>query len=448
MLRWHIEHSKGIVSILACLMMIVASLSACAQGMSSGNTFANPNHPITIGFSISTTGDFKDDSTATEQGYQLWANSVNSTGGLLGRQVVLKILHDNSTEVAVRANYEQLISKDRVDLVFGPFSSLLTAQAEPVALQYHYAFLEGSGGAPSIFDNRWPNLFDVSLPVANNLITFAYYILSLPPDQRPKRAAYLSSDDPFTFPQVDVVRTLLSKAGVETVYPTAAKAVLPQDDKTLNNLPPGYQMFNEGINSTNSTIAADADLVARSGADVAILGTILPDITAEIAEFKKLKYNPKAIIFTAGPDSGQAFIKEVGGIHYTEGFFVPNGWYPQATTYQNAEMVQAYLAQYGGTEDQINANAAEAFSVGQVLQQAAEKINSIDNAKLITELQSGDVFNTVQGTAQFSAAGSLDMGQNRQAVAYLFQWQGGQFLPVFPYSNAAENPEYPRPKYF
>lgn len=445
MLKWHIERSRGILSLLACFMVIFAGLSACAQGQSGGNTFAEPNNPITIGISLSNSGDFKDDGTAMEQGYKLWADMVNRNGGLLGREVVLKIAHDDSKEETVKANYQKLISQDKVDLVFGPFSSLLTKQAAPVAQQYNYALVEGAGGAPSVFDGGWSNLFDVSLPVANNLITFAYYILSLPPDQRPKTAAYLSSDDPFTWPQVERARTLLHDAGVQTVYPTGTKAQMPQDDKTLNALPAGYEQFNEG---DTKTAAADAKLVAQSGAQVVVLGTLLPDLKPEVQEFKNAKYNPKALIATAGPDAGEDFINTVGGTHFTEGFFVPNGWYPEASTYQNTDMVQAYLAQYGGTADQINADVAEAFSVGQVVQQAAQKINSIDNAKLIKELQSGDVFNTVQGTAQFSSAGSPDMGQNRQAVAYLFQWQGGQFLPVYPYSNAKQNPEYPRPDYF
>jgi branched-chain amino acid transport system substrate-binding protein len=214
----------------------------------------------------------------------------------------------------------------------------------------------------------------------------------------------------------------------------------PDNSPLLNKLPAGYEQFNEG---DTRTAAADADLVAHSGADVAILGTLLPDVKTEVAEFKKYNYNPKAMIATAGPDAGQDFVTTVGGTHYTEGFFVPNGWYPTSNTYQNSAMVSAYLNTYGGTADQINADVAEAFSVGQLVQQAAEKINSIDNAKLIQELHSTDVFNTVQGTVQFDSA-----GENLQAIAYLFQWQGGQFISVYPYSNAAENPEYPRPANF
>lgn len=426
MLRnWHIARSRTLLSVIASLMVMLTGLSACAQNQATTPTFANPN-PITIGISLSYTGDFSDDGKAMGQGYQLWADMVNSSGGLLGRPVKLDILDDKSDEKQVVTNYQTLITQHHDNLVFGPFSTLLTKDAAPVAQQYGYALLEGAGGAPSVFNQGWTNVFDVSLPVANNLVTYAYYILSLPQNQRPKTAAYLTSDDPFTFPQVDVARALLQKAGVTTVYPKPGQSdQFPEAD--------------------TKAARAGADAVARSHADVAILGTLIPDLQVEIPEFKRLHYNPQSIIATAGPDAGADFVRLMGGVKYTEGFFVPNGWYPQANNYQNAQMVQAYLAKNGGTADQINADVAEAFSVGQVMQQAAQATNSIDNAKIIAELQSGTVFNTVQGTAQFDTASA---GQNKQAIAYLFQWQHGQFIPVYPYSNAAENPEFPKPANF
>jgi branched-chain amino acid transport system substrate-binding protein len=77
-----------------------------------------------------------------------------------------------------------------------------------------------------------------------------------------------------------------------------------------------------------------------------------------------------------------------------------------------------------------------------VLEQAVTKIHSIDNAALIKELQS-DVFNSVQGPVQFPPE---QFGANTQSLAYLFQWQGGNFLPVYPSSVAAQNPEFPKSK--
>ncbi|HCI78302.1 MAG TPA: hypothetical protein DHW02_01275 [Ktedonobacter sp.] len=85
---------------------------------------------------------------------------------------------------------------------------------------------------------------------------------------------------------------------------------------------------------------------------------------------------------------------------------------------------------------------AEAFSVGQTFQQAATKINSIDNTKIVAELHSGDTFQTVQGPVKFN-----DQGQNILATGYLFQWQKGALVSVYPQSQATNTPEYPKPNW-
>jgi branched-chain amino acid transport system substrate-binding protein len=444
MFKAHAVKNRRWLSIVSCMVMLLAGLSACAQDQSTtgGPTFTN-SKPIVIGFSMPLTKDFSSDGQLMLQGYQLWADTINNNGGLLGRQVVLKYYDDKSDPPTDTKNYETLIKKDKVDLLFGPFSTLLTKAAELASGISAYPFVEGAGGAPSVFTDpdtgknpRWTNIFATSVPVVNNLDAYAYYILSLPLSQRPKTVAYLTSDDPFTFPQVNRAQQLLAQGGIRTVFPT------PENFKQYysKNIPqfqygPQYEY---GAGDTNATAeaTANAEAIVKANPDIVVLGTLLPDIQAEIAVFKKEHFKPRSLIATAGPDLGNDFIKAIGGVQYTEGIFVPNGWYPQANNFQNAEMVQAYIAKYGGTANQVNADVAEAYSVGQVTQQAVEKVGSLDKAKLISDLHN-DVFNTVQGTAQFAAD-----GHNTQGLAYLFQWQAGQLIPVYPLSVAAENPEY------
>ncbi|HLH63558.1 MAG TPA: amino acid ABC transporter substrate-binding protein [Ktedonobacteraceae bacterium] len=418
-------------SIIGIVTMILAGLSACSQGGSGTIAFTNQS-PITIGASISIKGDFAADAAAVLKGYQLWAQTINNSGGLLGRPVKLVILNDDSTQDKVKSNYDTLITKDHVDLLFGPFSTLLTKPAATEAHKYHYAFVEGEGGGPSLFDPTqgygFDDLFCVTLPAANNLETFADYILSLPltlngKPYRPATAAYATSDDPFTQPQLQLAETMLEQGGIKTVYSNANSPYSADDPNYVTKFIPGV-----------------AQKIVDSKAQVVLLGTQFPDVIAYLNVFKKDHYNPQAIIATAGPDQGQDFIKGVGGVKYTEGMFVPNGWYPQANTFGNAQMVQAYLAQYGGNENDINADVAEAYSTGQVLEQAITRIHSLDNTKLVTELHN-DVFNTVQGPAEFPT--NLH-GMNSEALAYLFQWQMGNFIPVYPSSAAAENPEFPK----
>jgi branched-chain amino acid transport system substrate-binding protein len=420
------------LSMVAVIVMILAGLSACAQDNTTTTpTFSNQT-PITIGTSLSSTLDFAQDGQSMEQGYRLWAQTINNNGGLLGRPVQLVILHDNSDPAQVAKNYNTLIYKDHVNLVIGPFSTLLTKAADPVVSKAGYALIEGAGGGNSVFTNGWKNIFDVSLPVANNLTTFAYYILSLPASQRPKTVAYATSDDPFTQPQLVVAKQLLESAGVTTVFNNTG-------DGPCYNQPYCQPYQEEQSDYIKKDIPPVAEQIVKSHAQVVILGTLLPDLQAYITIFKKDHYNPEALIATAGPDLGQDFIKAVGGVKYTEGVFVPNGWYPEANNFQNAQMVQDYLAQYGGTADQINADVAEAYSVGQVLEQVVTMTKSLDNAKIISALHSGVAFNSVQGTVQFDP-----QGRNTSALSYLFQWQSGTLISVYPSSAAAENPEFPK----
>ncbi len=412
MLGRYVTWFRKIVYAAGALSLVLLACAGCGQGASGSQS----NSPIKIGISVSLSGDFSNDGKAILQGYQLWADSINKHGGLLGRQVQLDILSDASSSQQVVTNYQKLITVDQDNLVFGPFSTLLTKPASQIANRYNYAMLEGAGGGPSIFDRGLHNVFDVSLPVANNLDSFTQYILSLPASERPKTAAYATQDDPFTQPQVDRARHLLEQGGVQTV---------------------SYQVY--PAETTDYTpIAAK---VINSGAQVTVFGTFLPDISAFIQDFKQQHHNPQVLIATAGPDQGDQFIKAVG-LKSTEGVFVPNGWYPQAKNLGNADMVKAYLAKYGGTADAISADVAEAYSVGQVLEQAVNKIHSIDNTALIKELHSGDTFNSVQGPVKFD-----DSGQNSAAQAYLFQWQKGSFIPVYPPASATMSPEFPKPQW-
>ncbi len=138
---------KVVFCMLAVLIMSMGGLSACAQ-----NQLTNSQTPITIGISLSFSGDFKDDGLAMKQGYQLWTDTTNNKGGLLGRPIKLIILDDRSDPDLVAKNYTTLIQTDHVDLVFGPFSSLLTKAAAPVVQKAGFAFIEGAGGAPSVFN--------------------------------------------------------------------------------------------------------------------------------------------------------------------------------------------------------------------------------------------------------------------------------------------------------
>ncbi len=401
--------------------MIVAGfalvLSAC--GSSSANTTASPQAPITIGVSVSLSGDFSTDGKALEQGYDLWMQDVNKKGGLLGHQVTMKYVDDASSQQQVVTNYTNLITQDKVALVFGPFSSLLTIPASTVTDRYGYAFPEPAGGGPAVFNRGLKSIFFVQpAAVEDNLVSYTKWLLGLPSGQRPKTAAYATQDDPFTQPQVDKAKALLEAGGITT--PSGGYKVYPAE--TTDFTPIALQMIN-------------------ANADVVILGTQIPDAVAFIKIFQQQHYNPKSLIETTGPDQGKDFSDKVGSAD--EGVMVPAGWTPAATAYGNSQFVSEFIAKYGGKAGDISADAAEAYSVGQVVEQAAKKANSIDNSKLITALHSG-TYQTIQGPMSFDSTGKPQGGVG----VYIEQWQSGQAVFAYPPSVAGSNkPEYPKPNW-
>jgi branched-chain amino acid transport system substrate-binding protein len=406
--------SKKTFAISAVALLGVSVLAACDSSSVSGGNASGGKSPITIGASLSLTGDFSVDGQAFSKGYNLWAKDVNAHGGILGRQVKLTILDDASSPNQVVTNYQTLINTDHVDLTFGPFSSLLTTPASSVAARNSYAFIEGAGGAPSVFstpaNEADHNVFDVSLPIADEMVPFVNWIASLPPSQRPKTAAYPMANDPFADPPVQLAQQMLSKLGVKTVY---------------------SKLFPEEV----ADYKAPADQVAGTGAQLVVLGSAdVPTVSAFMQAFEQQHYTPKMFVAAAGPDQGTSFTSVVG-MGNADGMMVPNGWYPGYANSTSQQMVKEYVAQNGGTASGVNADVAEAYSVGQVMAQAVIKTGGTDNSKIIAYLHSGVTIDTVQGPVKFSS-----LGENGSAVAFIFQWQKGVFNQVLPAGDSASKP--------
>jgi branched-chain amino acid transport system substrate-binding protein len=401
----------------AAAISILAAASVAACGISSTGTPSTTSTggpsgaPITIGISLSKTGDFRADGLACLRGYQLWAADVNTHGGLLGRPVRLVVLNDNSDPDAARNNYNKLIAQDHVDLTLGPFSSLLTVPAATAAQRHDYAMVAGSASAPSVYSASLPNLFSTSAPAAQQMVPFANWVASLPPGQRPRTAAYAMVDDPFADPPVQTAQGILEKAGITTVYSNASAP---------------YQA------TTAAALAADADKVAASRAQIVVIGSVdVPTVSAFINEFRRLRFNPQMIIAAAGPDQGQAFLNAVG-IGNADGIMVPNGWYGGYSNALSHVMVQEYIAKYGGTSSDINADVAEAYSAGQVMAAAVASVG-LNQARIIGFLHGrGNQVDTVLGPAQWGRyVRGQPSGKNLRATAFVFQWQpGGQFMQV------------------
>ena len=328
-------------------VLAAAVASASATTSASGQATAST---VKIGISLSLSGDFSDSGKAAMRGYQLWRDVINAHGGLLGHHVQLKILDDTSSPTQAVTNYQNLITHDKVAFVFGPFSTLLSAPSATVANRYHYAFIEPAGGGPAVFKEKLHNVFFTQpAPIVQSADVFAHFILSLPKSKRLTTAAYPALDDPFASPIADRVRSLLQKAGIKTVF----KTTYPAETTDMTPIVSKY---------------------AAKKPDLVVGGTQNNDAFAQIKALVQLKFSPKFLFFSNGPNDPAEFASKVGAKN-VNGIFSTGDWFPQSKAPGNKAFVAAYVKKYGGKAGAIDPTSAEAYATGEVLQEGVAKTN-------------------------------------------------------------------------
>jgi branched-chain amino acid transport system substrate-binding protein len=281
-------------------------------------------------------------------------------------------------------------------------------EAARVASRYHYALPDGSGGAPSVYALNDPWVFGITTPVVDQMVPFANWVLSLPPGQRPATAAYPMVSDPFADPPVEATERELSTHGIRTVYYNVHHPVT--------------------ANASDSDLVPVANAVAARDPQAVILGTVdLPSLLAFVHAFQARHFTPRIFIASSGPDQGEDFLHQIGPAN-AEAIMVPDSWYPGEQNALSHVMVDDYIAKFGGTTNDINADVAEAYSAGETLAAAVKATGTLNNTTIANYLHT-HVVQTVQGAAEFSRNGTNVDSVGR---SFVFQWQSSQFRQVLP----------------
>ncbi|MCW2699542.1 MAG: transporter substrate-binding protein [Blastococcus sp.] len=370
---------------------VLLAVAACGTAPSEQKSSASSDEPIVVGISLPLTGDFSQPGGEARKGYEIWRDQVNKDGGLLGRQVELKITDDASNQDTVVTDYTKLITEDKVDLLLGTFSTLLNFPASSVAEKNGMLYVEPAGGAPKMFDRGYTKLFFAQQATASHQPdTFVKYIEGLPENERPKTAAYPTQDDPFTTPVIESMQKQLEALGVETVYTTTYPA-----------------------DATNFQTIASA--IADKKPDLIAQGAVFEDGVGLVRSLQQLNYSPKMLFQTSAPSNASQYSEGIGEAN-TEGVFYTVSWNEKATTPNNEEFVAEYAKRFDGgipAED-----AADAYAAAQVVQAAAEAVGSLDQDKMADWLHSNEV-ETILGPLAWDETGAPT------SEFLLAQWQNG-----------------------
>jgi branched-chain amino acid transport system substrate-binding protein len=357
---------------VAVSSLLMLGVAACGGGDSGGGSSTGP---IKIGSSLPLTGEFSQPGTAAQQGYKVWAQMVNAKGGLLGRDVQLVIKDDASNQNTIVADYNALVSKDKVDLLLGTFSSLLNLPASAVAEKNQMLYVEPAGGSPDMFSRGFKYLFFAQQATSDKQgKVFAEWVAGLPADQKPRTAAYPTLDDPFAAPNVEGIRKILEGAGVKTVY----KQTYAIDTRNFDTI----------VNAMKNA-------------------------------------NPDLVVHGAQFEDGIGLTRSMLKAGFTPKILYADSHAPDAKTPGNAAFVKKYDEMFGGLPPE---DAADAFAAGQVLQTAVKAVGSIDDQQALADWLHEHPVDTILGPLSWDDRGAPT------GDFLIGQWQNGKAEIVLPES--------------
>lgn len=182
---------------------------------------ADPPKQILIGTLYASSGPFATSSTSQYHGLQFWVNSVNKQGGVyvaaFKKKIPVKLIayDDQSSTTLAATLYNQLITRDKVNLLVADFGSVLTSVAVPIAQEHKMLLFDPTGTSAKFFSPQNPYMVLTSLPTSGVWPTvLADFLISHKID----KVAVIYSANDFNQSQAETLKAKLEAAKIKPVY--------------------------------------------------------------------------------------------------------------------------------------------------------------------------------------------------------------------------------------
>ena len=362
--------------------------------------------PVVIGAAIAQTGYLADLAAGTLKALQLWQEQVNAAGGLLGRQVELKLVDDASDALRSTELYEKLVKEERADILISSFGSAATSMAAAVAERNRRVMVNATGPSQEIHRKVFRYLFQVPPPADTTLSG----VVPLAANLGLKSVVVTAGDANDAAPLLEQLRRDAAKRAVEVRAPMSYLADSMQ----------GLTPFAKKLAATQPGVV----LSPASPHDAASL----------LRGFKAIGYTPP--VFIAKGVVNPEFIRLVGqDAEYSVGY---SGYEARAKTQGNADFVKAYYAKYSLVPD---FHAACGWAAGKVIEAAVARAGSLDQEKLRAAF-AGLELPTVLGGYKVAPDGS-----QLAATAFLVQILKGRREVIWPEAYRSAEPVLPMPEW-
>jgi branched-chain amino acid transport system substrate-binding protein len=357
--------------------------------------------PIKIGVSLGLTGRFSVMADALNKGFHLWEQNVNKENGILGRPVKVIVKDDASDPERAVSLYRELLTKEQVDFLFAPYSSLITAAVLPIAEEYDMPILIAGAAADKLWEKGYHNAIGIYTPASKFTIGFLELLVLNDLD----RITLVSADDLFSTDLAESTKKWAGRFGLNIVDSARfAKGTL--------NLEP----FALKAKENNSQV-------------LMVCGHMNEAINMAQA-LKKIGWRPKAFYASVGP-ALQGFHDRCGPD--AESVFATSLWEPRANYPGAQNFNQQFIETYGETPGY---HAGLAYAAGQVLKKAVGEAGSINRDKVRDALFHLDTMTLI------GRFGVDKTGKQVRQHTFIIQWQNGRKELVWPNQVKTAEPQF------
>ena len=367
---------------------------------------------IKVGVLLPLTGSNAESGIIQKKSVLMAVDEINAAGGINKRKIE-PIIEDTQGKVdAGRAATEKLITRDRVVLIGGGFSSSVTWAAISIAQQKKIAFLVNSASADKITEQDWDFIFRLNPPISEYLETLASFTKNVATDIKSVAIVHANS-----LKSSSDARRFFKKAGAlglkmvtRESFETGADDFRPLLIRVKAKKPDLLYMVTDDVN--------DAALLTRQSKELNLSPKLFVGSAIGFARPEFEKNAGTASNYVACTTQWTALVPYPGAKEYNTKFIAK---YNTAPTYHGA---QAYAAIY------VIADAlkrAEAFTSGNVRDALAK-----------TDMM------TIFGPVKFISYNKKSR-QNRLPT-YLVQWLDGKAEIIWPQHLATKKAVYPMPK--
>jgi len=345
-----------------------------------------------------------------KRSFEMAAEEINAKGGVNGKKIELLFEDDTGKPDVGRSGVEKLISREKVPVITGGYSSSVTAAAAPVAQQFKVPFVICTGSADDITEKKYDYIFRINPPASEYPNAVKSFLQEVGKDVKTAALLYENS----SFGQSS------SKSFEDDAKELGLKIVVKE----------GYQAGAIDFKPILTKVKA-------ANPDMIYMVSYVMDASLLMRQSKELRINPKMFVGGGAGFTLPEFAKSAGDAG--EGVFSATLWvetlpFPGAKDYfNNFKKKFGYETEYHG---------AEAYAAMYVVADALKRAKGITPKDVRDALATTDM-KTAFGPVKFVSYDKKT--QQNKLDTYLVQWQKGELEAVWPANVATKKYIYPTP---